>query len=103
MDGGNAKGLQEQSLPCARGIRASMHIKWMFKLSALPKRWISVTAPVWALLQEYPALTCMDARMPRGQDAESGLDQVRSNASVDDAEHLGIKMAGRVANKKRNE
>ena len=40
---------------CARGIRASMHIKWRFKFSALPKRWISVTAPVRAVLRVNPA------------------------------------------------
>ena len=29
--------------------------KWMFRLSALPKRWINVTAPVRAVVQENPA------------------------------------------------
>lgn len=39
----------------ARAIHASMHIKWIFRLSALPNRWIRDTAPVWAALQEKPA------------------------------------------------
>ena len=35
--------------------------KWTLRFSALPKRWISVTAPVWAVLQENPAflMTCV--------------------------------------------
>jgi len=31
---------------CVRGISASMHVKWIFRFSPLPKRWISVTAPL---------------------------------------------------------
>jgi len=31
--------------PCARDIRASLHIKCTFKFSAEPKRWIKVMAP----------------------------------------------------------
>lgn len=29
--------------------------KWRFRFSALPKRWINVTAPVWAVWHEKPA------------------------------------------------
>jgi hypothetical protein len=28
--------------------------KWMFRFSALPKRWISVTAPVWPVARVRP-------------------------------------------------
>ena len=29
--------------------------KWMFALSALPKRWTNVTAPLWLSLRVQPA------------------------------------------------
>ncbi len=44
--------------------------RWMFKLAAEPKRWMSVTAPVWASL--------CDARL---------LDQKGRNDAVDDLQH----------------
>jgi hypothetical protein len=35
--------------------------KWMLRFRALPKRWIRVTAPLWAVLREKPAflMTCV--------------------------------------------
>ena len=39
--------------------------KWIFKFNALPKRWIRVTAPVWAVLREKPAFLIRCGAMQR--------------------------------------
>jgi len=39
--------------------------KWKLRFSALPKRWISVTAPVWAVLWESPAFLIRCVAMQR--------------------------------------
>ena len=39
--------------------------KWMFRFSALPNRWIKVTAPAWAVLREKPAFLIRNVAMQR--------------------------------------
>ena len=39
--------------------------KWRFKFSALPKRWISVTAPVRAVRRVNPAFLIRWGQAPR--------------------------------------
>ena len=41
------------------------HVEVDFRFSALPKRWISVTAPVWAVLRENPAFLIRCVAMQR--------------------------------------
>jgi hypothetical protein len=40
------KDCREPSLPCARGMGASLQMKWILRFSALPKRWIGVIGPM---------------------------------------------------------
>jgi hypothetical protein len=74
---------------CARGIRASMHIKWRFKFSALPKRWTALARPC------APRHSCIHAHHQRHRAgacrlaSEPGLlDQMAGDDPIDDAEHL---------------
>lgn len=39
--------------------------KWTLRFSALPKRWIKVTAPVWAVLREKPVFLIRCVAMQR--------------------------------------